>query len=211
MAVAALAHRITMQARAVAARDRRALRRRRRAGVDGRAADRPAVVTVAAAHRGVAPDARPPAGARRRRRAALVLAVVGPAVRPARARRRRSSAPRRVGLAPPAAAQPAVDVALDDTTLFEGQWTAARVTVGGEPERRSRPATGDVVTVVAATVDVDAARPAVGHASSSRAGGDVDVAVAVRARALGPPRGRPRTGRVHVAARRVPQPRSPGG
>ncbi len=83
---------------------------------------------------------------------------------------------------------PTVDVALDHTTLFEGQWTAARVTVAGPPstiEPPSPPATGDVVTVVAATSPWMQPDPPSATVVVGADGGDVRVAVAVRARRWG--------------------------
>ncbi len=84
--------------------------------------------------------------------------------------------------------QPTVDLAVDNTTLFEGQWTAARVTVGGEPstgDEVSPPATGDVVTVVAATSKWMQPDPPSGTVVVGADDGDVNVAVAVRARRWG--------------------------
>jgi uncharacterized protein (DUF58 family) len=84
--------------------------------------------------------------------------------------------------------RPSADVALDHTTLFEGQWTAARVTVRGGPDDIGPPtpaATGDIVTVVAATSRWMQPEPPSGTVVVPGDGDEVAASIAVRARRWG--------------------------
>jgi uncharacterized protein (DUF58 family) len=81
--------------------------------------------------------------------------------------------------------QPTVDVALEHTTVFEGQWTMAHVTVSAGRSAEQEPAaTGDVVTVVAATSAWMQLDPVSGNVVVA-AGRDVAVDIPVRARRWG--------------------------
>jgi uncharacterized protein (DUF58 family) len=72
---------------------------------------------------------------------------------------------------------PAVGMALDATTLFEGQWTSARVAV----RTRTGGSSGDVATVTVGTTAWLATDPRSGALTVSSDGGDLDVVIPVRA------------------------------
>ena len=93
--------------------------------------------------------------------------------------------------------RPAADVELTETTLFEGQWTAARVAVhaaadqpdgpgpGGPADPAEPAATGDIVTVVVAASPWMGIEPVSGAVAVAGAAAGVVAAVPVRARRWG--------------------------